>query len=829
MEKQVVLAEGKKKQINRKAVLVHTLSFFIPCILFATVWLFEGIGIGTTYSPLTYDLRAQYFAFFAYLKHIIAGEASSFYSFSIGMGDSVLPIVAYYLASPLNVIFAFFDMDHLVDAVYWLSIIKVGLCGLTFSIYLRYGLNRAKASYIQVVFSCCYALMSYIVMFIMCLMWIDGVILLPLILTGIEQILDEKKGYLYFASITTLFISNYYISYMVGLFAATYILCGVFVKYEKGTFKRYFFALVRFALHTINGLLISALLLVPALLSYYYSINPEIAGESAYDNMYQFSFLDVLKKLLPQQYDSIEYEGLPYIYCGTIVVVLAVLYFAQRHAWKEKIRAAVLLFVTGIGFFVPFIDRVWHAFRVPHCYMFRYSFLFSTVLIMLAYNAYISMNSNKVEHKNAVILLLSFYTLIELVMNGTVVTAGLSEETDYYVNSQYDKTYEIYSKLIAEINKDSNPIDFYRVGKGGAEITKNDSMMFDVNGIDSFTSTYNYQLEAFLNLLGIDDLGTCVITSRTATPFLDAVFGIKYRIELMRSFYPYELIREEWIEPYAAQLYKNEHYLSPGIVVPEQYRNGFIFTQDFLENQNTFATNLLGKNVELYEKLTYTTVGETSANAAQLQVEQLKDGEMFLVIDATFDLDKMAVYDGTEDESKDNTVIMVDGKIATVYTNYRAHTERIDRHLYYLGEISVGKHTVDVSLPEYCSVTLCKAYRYDESAFSDLYTELSEKQMQIIASGDDFIEGVVSIHSGEMLLTTVPYINGICVDVDGTSFEDYGRMGAFTAIYLPEGEHQVRIYFKQPGMNVGIMAFAIGIVLSIICCIFLMRNKAKLS
>ena len=72
-----------------------------------------------------------------------------------------------------------------------------------------------------------YALMSYVVVFSEILMWFDGLIYLPLVILGINRLLEKRKPTLLFISYFLLFISNYYITFRVGIFSFFYTLVRI--------------------------------------------------------------------------------------------------------------------------------------------------------------------------------------------------------------------------------------------------------------------------------------------------------------------------------------------------------------------------------------------------------------------------------------------------------------------------------------------------------------------------------------------------------------------------------------------------------------------------
>lgn len=66
--------------------------------------------------------------------------------------------------------------------------------------------------------------MSYTMVYSLSIMWLDGVIFLPLVLLGAEKILDGKRGICFIICYALLCMSNYYTGYMVGIFTGLYFL-----------------------------------------------------------------------------------------------------------------------------------------------------------------------------------------------------------------------------------------------------------------------------------------------------------------------------------------------------------------------------------------------------------------------------------------------------------------------------------------------------------------------------------------------------------------------------------------------------------------------------
>lgn len=97
----------------------------------------------------------------------------------------------------------------------FMILLRIGLCGITGYIYVD---KRFKISVIPgLVLSSLYALMEYNVYNCRNVMWLDGVIILPLIALGVWKCVDKKKTGLLFTSVFVAIFCNWYTGYMVCL------------------------------------------------------------------------------------------------------------------------------------------------------------------------------------------------------------------------------------------------------------------------------------------------------------------------------------------------------------------------------------------------------------------------------------------------------------------------------------------------------------------------------------------------------------------------------------------------------------------------------------
>ena len=87
---------------------IYAISFFITLTFMMLLFgMFQYAPFGNN-SLACMDAHWQYLDFFAYLKDVIQGKNSVFYSLTNTLGGAGLGVYSYYLASPLNLLVVFF-------------------------------------------------------------------------------------------------------------------------------------------------------------------------------------------------------------------------------------------------------------------------------------------------------------------------------------------------------------------------------------------------------------------------------------------------------------------------------------------------------------------------------------------------------------------------------------------------------------------------------------------------------------------------------------------------------------------------------------------------
>lgn len=378
-------------------------AFFLPVVLMAgahAACSFFPIG---NQSILSLDFQAQYIYYFEYVRKLLVGEGggSWFYTWSRTLGGEFMGYVAYYMASPFNLITVLFSQKNIALAASVIVLLKCGTMGATMGYYLHN--TRGTRDVKTMMFSTLYALCGYVAIQQFNPMWLDALIWLPLLVYGIEKLVKEKKVILYIVSLAAILYSNYYIGYMCCIFTVIYYFYYYILvrpemldKYKTGkTGLSKFFSLygtrsfLRILFSSVVGILMASFMLICA----YYSLG---FGKMGFSNpsfafKFKFDFLDIFVKMLLGSHDTVRDNGLPVVYSGMYsLILLPAFYFSKGIAPRKKALSSGLLLVLLVSFLINPVDLFWHGLSMPNWLNFRYSFLFCFVVVCMACDAFMT-------------------------------------------------------------------------------------------------------------------------------------------------------------------------------------------------------------------------------------------------------------------------------------------------------------------------------------------------------------------------------------------------------------------------------------------------------
>ena len=370
------------------------LAFGIPPGLMLIVMLIAGSEpFGGDVSMLYSDMYHQYFPFWVEFGRAIRNGEGLLWNWAAGLGMDYLSLISYYLASPLNLISVIVPESLSLEIYSLLMPVKLGLASLFFAIFL----NRIfKKNDISIsLFGAMYGLCGWALAYQWNIMWLDTFAILPLTVLGMVYLLRDKKPLLYTFTLFLSLFSNYYI----GFFTCIFVLLLFFV-YEicrwRG-FGRLCADFVRIGWFTVLAIGMACILEIPALAGLqntHSSVNsfPEGFKLNIADENTWLGLFDAMRQVAGNTLGGLEpsfKEGLPNLYCGVGSVILAVLFLTCKDVkLRDKFFALALLLFFMVSFIVRQLDYIWHGFHFTNMIPYRFSFLFSFVVLYMAYHAW---------------------------------------------------------------------------------------------------------------------------------------------------------------------------------------------------------------------------------------------------------------------------------------------------------------------------------------------------------------------------------------------------------------------------------------------------------
>lgn len=579
---------------NRYVFLTTVLA--TACI--AVIYVIFSVFPFGSITVMRMDLYHQYGPLFAELYDRIVEHKSLLYSWITGGGSSFLGNYLNYLSSPLSFLIFLFDKEDISYAITFIVAFKCILSATSFSYYLKKSFN--KDNYFLSAFGILYAFSAYFLAYYWNVMWLDAMIMLPLIALGIEKIFKTGDIKLYTVSLVILFFANYYMGYMCCIFAVLYFfVCFINTYSNDGKLnknavyeKKYSTKAlmnnvfinrgVKFAFASIIAALICAITLVPVFMI----LKNSSATSGTFPQTFKsyFDLLDLITSHFALLETTIRSSGdnvLPNIYTGILTFILLPLFLVNNKIkLKEKATYVVLIIFFVFCFNNNCAEYIWHAFHFPNDLPYRYSYMYSFIIAVMGYKTILNFKGIKVKDIaytglaiiSFVIVCQKFLTnkMTNSTIYATIIFVALwcgflfllknknaQKKTVSFVLVTFILCETIISSIVGlPLNQDNknykenyktytdaiNYIDNKDSGFYRTELcylnTRMDPAYYGYNGISVFSSMAYESYSQLQSSLGMQGNKVNSYTYNTQTPVYNMMFNIKYLIQTDVSLAP---------------------------------------------------------------------------------------------------------------------------------------------------------------------------------------------------------------------------------------------------------------------------------------------------
>ena len=803
--------------------ITYIIAFVIPLIIMTALYIAREIYPFGNNCYLRSDMYHQYAPFFSELWNKLRHGESLTYSWDIGMGTNFTALYAYYLASPSNWFIVLFPQKYMIEIMNVIIILKLCLSSLAFTYYISKHFNTRKCTI--ALFGMFYALSGFVAAYSWNIMWLDCLVLLPLIILGLERLVNENRCFLYCITLGLCIYTNYYIAIMVCISVVLYFI--VLMSAYKGTRRPVIYVkkFLNFAIYSLLAGGLAACLLLPEFYAFTLSASNNIEFPKKL-SLY-FGILNMVTRHLINVPVHLGLDHYPNIYCSVAVLLLFPLYVMDKKVdLREKIgkSALVLIFLTAFNLNIP--NFIWHGFHFPNSLPCRQSFIYVFFLLTMCYEALSHLKSMttkqlggalwiaigillfieqvftvdetydftivyisgafilvyalimlihlKHEFKVPVIIFIAFsLCIIECTINMDSTGIGTTSRSSYLLDYDAVKT---VTQTVAD--DDSS---FYRMDKKFGSRSNNDGAWHNYHSISTFSSTSNGAMEKFFGELGFEHSFNAY-KYNGATLVTESLFSVKYAIS--NRILTESPLRSYYTGSDGEFIYKNNYTLPIGFMT---YNDPYGWEADSandagIENQNSLIKNLTG--ISNVFTLTY-----ENATDASFEVKPVKAGHLYMIVRNTSCDTVTATINSSEytykDLKKGRTIIDL---------GYATPDDII---------VISGDTSMNASV-----------YTLESSRFIEAFNILNNNSLNVSEFTNNKITGTVNASKDATLICSIPYDKGWSVYIDGKKTETNNIYGALISVNVPAGEHTVTLKYMP-------VNFILGCIITSLCIIIL--------
>ncbi len=862
--------------------VVAIIAFSLPILILLLVDTLIGVYPFGQKTFLIMDMEQQYSAYLGYLKTIFTGKNDLFYTFSKNLGGDMLSLFAYYLANPINFLVCLFSVEDFPKAAALIILLRFGLCGLTCNIFLR---KCIRPRFSSIIFSTAYALMGYTLMNAENYFFIDGVIFLPLVLLGLEKIINSHSPFLYIFSLAAIIFINFYFGYMICLFSFFYLIYRILISAVKQDPPRFKRVLLQYFLGTLLGLGLACLLFIPTIVQLSHGTKELTPGHFTFES--NFQLFDLIPKFFTGAYSDSDRGnlGIPVIFSGIFPELLTLFYFLNRNITrKEKLASFSLLAILAISFHVRLLDMIWHGFNSPIGWPYRYEFLFSFVVIYLAYQCWCEISGITSNHLvTASLLIIALGVLVEKMNCGILTIKEIYADVFlcfffcvliYILNqkSQNSENFKmhtislmmkflivVFSMLNLAVNahqtwsielKGSDTVDHYRESvqkitpliervremdtsfyrmEQTAPARKNDSMKFGYNGLSHYSSTTYGSILYFLQRLGFEQIFYWNYYGNGSTAAVDSLLGIKYVISAQSDRYePYP----KRMEQNGIAVYQNPNALPLAFTVSNNVLGGWSLTADLFEIQNQMLRGMTGNQLPvLYRKASVEKSSFSNPDWIS-DVTSFNEITWELIADSSdplyayFPAALVSLFDLSINGRSLGDYFMVD-RYGIVALGEFTPGDIIEVRLRF--NVKEQNQEMDFQ-PEKIldSVQEAQFYFEDAALLQRYFHLLNQDSADVEKISSSHLKGSVTINSDERyLLFTIPYDQSWILKIDGKRTIPVKVFDALMAVKISSGAHSFEMIYLPEGLIPGMVISTVSLLIVVFWWFIIVRKLQR--
>lgn len=498
---------------------------FFPFLQGHKSFIWKADGLFQTYSSMVYVSE--------YYKSILQGLLHGSFNpkmvdFNIGLGYDVFTTLNYYgLGDPLLLFSVFFHKDNMYLFYNTLLIARLYLAGIGFVLFcwkMNKGKSQTLIGVIIYVF-CGFAIAAgerhpY---------FLNGMIYLPFLLIGVENILKKKKSYLFTIMIFVSVVSNYYFFYMLTIMVFLYAFIRFIDIYREDWKKNILNILSRGVIQYLLGIMLAGFAFIPTIYAF---LNNARGTTGTYNDGIKYATKYYIKMVYAFFDAPVDVNGnFTFLAYAPICVFILIYLYLYKENFRKYIALKIGYVLATLMLCTPIAAYVMNGMSYPsNRWIFGYSFL-TAYLVVCLLEDFLKVSAKKLLPMAGIVILLvvlhqvvddikgrfaivgviyliimlaiiigltkikSYYFKYGVILIATmvaVITFGYYQNAPIGVNyvEEFRENGQAFNLLEnapqSSIDYDAD-MSFYRIGSYGSRV-ENQSLTLGYNGTSSYYS-----------------------------------------------------------------------------------------------------------------------------------------------------------------------------------------------------------------------------------------------------------------------------------------------------------------------------------------------------
>lgn len=819
------------RYFGRRSALLT--AFFFPILICCIGFAGMGVWPFGRYSALVIDGVHQYLGFYEELANQV-GKGLDWTFSGHALGYSFFSLFSYYLSSPFNLlILLLMKVLYVNDAVTIVMLLKIGLIGLCMAWYM--GKKLSGRWDIAACAGCMYALSNYVLGYYSNLMWLDCVMLTPVLAWSLEELVGSGAWKRYALVLGYCIFSNYYMGFMLCVFSVLYYLALLGMAGRPSGSGILIKGILKFAGASLLAGGLAAGILFPAAFAIAKTTAARevglAAGNGVYGNIWE-------------QFGRLLFDSLPYatsgdqasvnLYCGCAVLPFLGFFFLNRGIrWQKKLAMGALLVFYFAGFHFQILNLLLHGMHRPVGMPNRFAFLFIFLLISVFGEAWAMADRmgkealaigtaaalffcDAVGAQTGKIMILGSMSLILLYcillakgiglfdVNAAVNVTGGKEKGIgrpkerkrkwqtflcvlllceiglhgvfgiYHIGSAGRNRYVDSRQELKQVMSAKSDRNLYRADIVNP-VLRNEELLYGLNGISMFSSTNTDSMQTWMEKMGFET-ATNRFQYAGSTEVTDMLLGVKYLA--CRKGLRMDTAYTKTYSGKFFDLYENPRALASAYLVDAGIRNFRLDGKNPFEVQN-----------ELLKGMGYGEAFRTE----EVRASDFRPQSMETVFEIPL---KGGEYGYLLLNGEEPSVANVNGRVQQAGSWNNAFLD--------LG-YSDRARTVSVSITKRLTKALLGTVT--KSELNGVYQDLSRHILRLENGG-----GEIRADQDSVIFFPLFYDEGLHVQVDGQQVETLNLEGML-GVPVSKGNHTVSLAYDPPGLKIGMACSLLSVIL----------------